>query len=203
MTKAIRIHEYGGPDVLRYEDVEIGAPGPGEVRLTQEAIGVNFIDIYHRTGLYALDSFPAVLGMEGAGTIEAVGEGVSHLTPGDRVAYASRPSGAYAEARMMPADRPVKLPDGITARQGAAMMLQGLTVQMLLRQVYRVKEGDVILFHAAAGGVGTIACQWAKHLGATVIGTVGSPEKAEIARAHGCDHPILYRDEDFVARVRE
>ena len=203
MTKAIRIHEYGGPDVLRYEDVEIGAPGPGEVRLTQEAIGVNFIDIYHRTGLYALDSFPAVLGMEGAGTIEAVGEGVSHLTPGDRVAYASRPSGAYAEARMMPADRLVKLPDGITARQGAAMMLQGLTVQMLLRQVYRVKEGDVILFHAAAGGVGTIACQWAKHLGATVIGTVGSPEKAEIARAHGCDHPILYRDEDFVARVRE
>jgi NADPH2:quinone reductase len=203
MTKAIRIHETGGPEVLRYEDVEVGRPGPGEVRLTQSAIGLNFIDIYLRSGLYPLPNLPSVIGLEAAGTVEEVGEGVGDFTPGDRVAYASPPPGAYAEERLMPADRLVALPDEISDRQAAAMMLQGMTVEYLIRRTYRVEPGDTVLFHAAAGGVGLIACQWLNHLGVTVIGTVGSEEKAALAKAHGCHHTINYREEDFAARVKE
>jgi NADPH:quinone reductase len=203
MTHAIRIHETGGPEVMRWESVEVGDPGPGEVRLRQTAVGLNFIDVYFRTGLYPLPAMPGVLGMEAAGVVEAVGEGVSTLSEGDRVAYATPPPGAYAEARIMPAARLVKLPDNIEEKTAAAMMLRGMTAHYLLRRIHRVEPGDRILIHAAAGGVGLIACQWAKHLGATVIGTVGSDEKAEIARAHGCDHPIVYTREDFVTRVRE
>jgi NADPH:quinone reductase len=203
MTHAIRIHETGGPEVMRWESIEVGDPGPGEVRLRQTAVGLNFIDVYFRTGLYPLPSMPGVLGMEAAGVVEAVGEGVSTLSEGDRVAYATPPPGAYAEARIMPAARLVKLPDNIEEKTAAAMMLRGMTAHYLLRRIHRVEAGDKILIQAAAGGVGLIACQWAKHLGATVIGTVGSDEKAEIARAHGCDHPIVYTREDFVARVRE
>ena len=202
MTHAIRIHETGGPEVLTWEAVEVGAPGPGEVRLEQMAVGLNFIDVYHRTGLYPM-ALPTAIGMEAAGRVEAVGEGVTDLEPGDRVAYAAPPPGAYAEARLMPADRLVKLPDDVSELQAAAMMLQGMTVQYLIRRTFRVNTGDTVLFHAAAGGVGLIACQWLKHLGATVIGTVGSEEKAELARAHGCDHPVNYRTENFVERVRE
>jgi len=202
MAHAIRIHEPGGPEKLRWEQVEVGAPGPGQVRLRQSAVGLNFIDVYHRTGLYPLQ-MPSGLGLEAAATVEALGEGVTGLRPGDRVAYASPPVGAYAEARLMPADRVVKLPDGITDRQAAAMMLQGMTVQYLIRRTHRVQKGETVLFHAAAGGVGLIACQWLSHLGATVIGTVGSEEKAELARAHGCAHAINYRTEDFAARVKE
>ncbi len=203
MTHAIRIHEAGGPENLRWDEVEVGAPGPGEVRLKQTAVGLNYIDVYHRTGLYPLPALPAVIGLEAAGRVEAVGDGVGDLAEGDRVAYASPPAGAYAEARLMPADRVVKLPDAIDDRQAAAMMLQGMTVQYLTRRTYRVKAGETVLFHAAAGGVGLIACQWLKHLGVTVIGTVGSEEKAEVARAHGCAHTINYRTEDFAQRVRE
>ena len=203
MSRAIRIYENGGPEVLRWEEVEVGAPGPGEVRLRQTAVGLNFIDVYHRTGLYPLGDLPATPGLEAAGEVTAVGEDVDDLAVGDRVAYAGLPPGAYAEERLMPADRLVKLPAAIDDRQAAGMMLQGMTVQYLLRRTYRVQEGETILFHAAAGGVGLIACQWAKALGATVIGTVGSREKAELARAHGCDHPLLYREENWVARVRE
>jgi NADPH2:quinone reductase len=203
MTHAIRIHETGGPEVLTWDSVELGAPGPGEVRLEQSAVGLNYIDVYHRTGLYPVPSLPTAIGMEAAGQVESVGEGVNDLKPGDRVAYAAPPVGAYAEARVMPADRLVKLPDGISDLQAAAMMLQGMTVQYLIRRTFRVNKGDTVLFHAAAGGVGLIACQWLKHLGATVIGTVGSEEKAELAQAHGCDHPVNYRTEDFVKTVRE
>ena len=203
MTKAIRIHETGGAEVLRYEDVEVGRPGPGEVRLTQSAIGLNFIDIYLRSGLYPLPSLPSVIGLEAAGTVEEVGAGVGDFAPGDRVAYASPPPGAYAEERLMPADRLVALPDEISDRQAAAMMLQGMTAEYLIRRTYRVEPGDTVLFHAAAGGVGLIACQWLNHLGATVIGTVGSVEKAALAKAHGCHHTINYREEDFAARVKE
>ncbi|UCF92902.1 MAG: quinone oxidoreductase [Desulfobacterales bacterium] len=203
MSKAIRMHATGGPEVLRWEDVDPGQPGPGEVLLRHEAVGLNFIDVYHRTGLYPLPSLPAVPGMEGAGIVEALGEGVEAIAIGDRVAYAGLPPGAYAEVRIMPAERLVKLPDRITTRQAAAMMLQGMTARYLLRGCYPVKAGDRVLIHAAAGGVGLIACQWAKHLGATVIGTVGSTAKAELARAHGCEYPILYDEEDFVARTRE
>jgi len=203
MTKAICIHETGGADVLRYEDVEVGAPGPGQVRLKQTAIGLNYIDVYFRSGLYPLPSFPCVIGLEGAAVVEAVGEAVTELKEGDRVAYASPPAGAYAEARLMPADRLVKLPDAISDRQAAAMMLQGMTVEYLIRRTYRVEPGDTVLLHAAAGGVGLIACQWLNHLGATIIGTVGSEEKAALAKAHGCHHTINYREEDFAARVRE
>jgi NADPH2:quinone reductase len=199
MTKAIRVHQPGGPEVLQWEDVEVGEPGPGEVRLRQEAAGLNFIDVYHRTGLYPLP-LPFTPGVEGAGIIEAVGPGVTDLKPGDRVAY-GMPAGGYAEVRLIAADRLVKVPDAIPLEQAAAMMLQGMTAHMLLRQVYRVQPGDTILIHAAAGGVGLIACQWAKALGATVIGTVGSDEKAELARAHGCDHPIVYTRQHFVAEV--
>ncbi len=203
MPRAIRIHRTGGPDAMQWEDVELGAPGPGEVRIRHEAVGLNYIDVYFRTGLYPAPSLPFSPGMEGAGVVEAVGEGVDALAAGDRVAYAAPPVGAYAEERLMPADRVVKVPAGIDARQAAAMMLQGMTVEYLLRRTFPVRSGDTILFHAAAGGVGLIACQWAKHLGATVIGTVGSDEKAELARAHGCDHPIVYTRENFTERVRE
>ncbi len=203
MSKAIRLYETGGPEVMRWEDVEIGSPGPGEVHLRQSAVGLNFIDIYHRSGLYPLGDLPATPGMEGAGIVVATGDDIDDLSPGDRVAYAGLPPGAYAEERLIPAHRLVKLPDAISDQQAAGMMLQGMTVQYLLRSTFHVKPGDTILFHAAAGGVGLIACQWAKALGATVIGTVGSPEKAELARAHGCDFPLLYREEDWVARVLE
>ena len=203
MPKAIRIHEHGGPEVLRWEEVEVGEPGPGQLRVRHGAVGLNYIDVYHRTGLYPLPSLPWTLGMEGAGQVEAVGEGVTEFKPGDRVAYASPPVGAYAEVRLIPADRVVALPDAIDDRTAAAMMLQGMTAQYLLRRTYRVQAGDAILLHAAAGGVGLIASQWARHLGATVIGTVGSEEKAELARAHGCHHVIVYNRENFTERVRE
>ncbi|HQC71375.1 MAG TPA: quinone oxidoreductase [Candidatus Competibacteraceae bacterium] len=203
MTHAIRIHEYGGPEVLRWEEVAVGDPGPGELRIRHGAIGLNYIDVYHRTGLYPLPALPWTLGMEGAGRVEAVGPGVSEFKVGDRVAYASPPVGAYAEVRLMPADRVVALPDAIDERAAAAMLLQGMTAQYLLRRSYRVQAGDTILLHAAAGGVGLIASQWARHLGATVIGTVGSEAKATLARAHGCDHVIDYRRENIVERVRE
>ena len=202
MPKAIRTFRTGGPEVMEYVDVEVGDPGPGEARVRHHAIGVNFIDIYFRTGLYPRP-LPAGLGMEGAGVVEAVGEGVTHVQPGDRVAYASRPPGSYAEARVMPASHLLKLPDAISFETGAAMMLQGLTVQYLFRRTYRLQEGDTILFHAAAGGVGLIACQWARALGVTMIGTVGSDEKGELAKAHGCTHVINYNKEDYVARVKE
>jgi len=203
MAKAIRIHEYGGPEVMRWEEVEIGEPGPGQLRVRHGAVGLNYIDIYHRTGLYSLPALPWTLGMEGAGQVEAVGDGVSEFKVGDRVAYASPPVGAYAEARLIPADRVVALPTAIDDRTAAAMMLQGMTAQFLLRRTYRVQAGDTILLHAAAGGVGLLISQWARHLGATVIGTVGSDQKAELARAHGCHHVIVYSRENFVERVRE
>ena len=203
MTKAIRIHAPGGPEALRWEEVSVGDPGPGEARLKQTAVGLNYIDVYHRTGLYPLPALPAVIGLEAAAVVEAVGADVTEFKEGDRVAYAAPPPGAYAQARLMPADRLIKLPDAIDDRQAAAMMLQGMTVQYLIRRTYPVKKGDTVLFHAAAGGVGLIACQWLKHLGATVIGTVGSAEKAALAKAHGCHHTIDYRHEDVAARVRE
>jgi len=199
MTYAIQVHQTGGPEVLHWEEVEVGDPGPGQVRLRQEAAGLNFIDVYHRTGLYPRP-LPFTPGVEGAGIVEAVGEGVADVAPGDRVAYAG-PIGGYAEERLIDADRLVKLPDSISSEQAAAMMLQGMTAWMLLRRVHRVEPGETILIHAAAGGVGLIVCQWAKALGATVIGTVGSDEKAELARAHGCDHPIVYTRQDFVGEV--
>ncbi len=202
MSKAIRIHEVGGPEVLKFETVEVGDPGPGQALLRQTTAGLNFIDTYQRTGQYPLASFPVVLGMEGAGVVEAVGEGVTEVNVGDRVAY-SMALGAYAERRVVPAAVLVRLPDGISDDQGAAMMLKGCTAQYLLRRTYRVKAGDTILIHAAAGGVGLIVCQWAKHLGATVIGTVGSTDKAALAKVHGCDDAIDYRTENFVERVRE
>ena len=203
MSKAMRIHQYGGPEVLRWEEVEVGDPGPGQIRVRHGAVGLNYIDIYHRTGLYPLPTLPWTLGMEGAGRVEAVGEGVTEFQVGDRVAYASPPVGAYAETRLIAADRVVALPDAIDDRTAAAMMLQGMTAHYLLRRTYRVQPGDTILLHAAAGGVGLIASQWARSLGATVIGTVGSDEKAELARAHGCHHVIVYSRENFVERVRE
>jgi NADPH2:quinone reductase len=199
MPHAIRVHAVGGPEVLQWEEVEVGEPGPGQIRLRQEAAGLNFIDVYHRTGLYKQE-MPFTPGVEGAGVVEAVGPDVGTVKKGDRVAYAG-PMGGYAEERLIAADKLVKLPHSISSELAAAAMLQGLTVHMLLRGVYAVKPGDTILVHAAAGGVGLIACQWAKALGATVIGTVGSDEKAELARAHGCDHPIVYTRQDFVAEV--
>ena len=202
MPQAITVHETGGAEVLRWEGVEVGEPGPGEVRVRHSAVGLNFIDTYHRTGLYPLP-LPFVPGLEAAGVVEALGDGVADLEAGDRVAYGAGPLGAYSEARLMPADKLVRIPPGVDDRSAAAMMLQGMTVEYLLRRTYRVRAGDTILLHAAAGGVGLIACQWAKHLGATVIGTVGSDEKAELARAHGCDHPVVYTRESFVDRVKE
>ncbi len=201
-TKAIRIHAHGGPEVMQWEDVPLPAPGPGEATVRHHAVGLNYIDVYFRTGLYP-QPLPGGLGMEGAGVVEAVGPGVADLAPGDRVAYAGTPNGAYSLARTMPASKLVRLPDGIAFEQAAAMMLQGMTAQYLLRRTYPVKAGDTVLIHAAAGGVGLIACQWAKALGATVIGTVGSDEKAALARAHGCDHVIVYSRENFVERVKE
>jgi NADPH2:quinone reductase len=203
MAGVVRVHEVGGPDVLRYEQVEVGSPGPGQVLLRQTAVGLNFIDVYYRTGLYPPPQLPFVPGLEAAAVVEALGDGVRDLQVGQRVAYASPPIGAYAERRLIPADRLVALPEGISDEQAAAMMLKGMTAQYLLRRTYRVQSGQTILFHAAAGGVGLIACQWAKHLGAAVIGTVGSEAKAELARAHGCAHVIRYDREDVVARVRE
>jgi NADPH2:quinone reductase len=203
MSKAIRIYETGGPDVLRWESYEPGQPAAGEALVRHEAVGLNFIDVYHRTGTYPLPSLPAILGMEGAGIVEAVGAGVTEVAAGDRVAYAGMPPGAYAEVRLIPAHRLVKVPDTIPLQQAAAMMLQGMTARYLLRGCYAVKTGDTILIHAAAGGVGLIVCQWANHLGATVIGTVGSEAKAELARSHGCHHTILYNEEDFAERTRE
>jgi NADPH2:quinone reductase len=202
MAKAIRFDRTGGPEVLRWEEVAVGEPAAGEVRVRQTAIGVNFIDTYHRTGLYPLP-LPSGIGGEGAGVIEAVGPDVMHVQPGDRVGYAGGPPGAYAEARVMPADRLLKLPEGITDQQAAAMLLKGMTAQYLIRRTYRVQSGETVLFHAAAGGVGLIACQWLKALGAIVIGTVGSAEKAQLAKANGCEHVINYREEDFARRVRE
>ena len=202
MTHAIRFHKPGGPDVLVWEEVNVGKPGPGEARIRHTAVGLNFVDIYNRSGLYPA-SLPSGLGSEGAGVVEEVGADVSDLKPGDRVAYGSSPLGAYSEARLIPADRLLKLPDSIDDKTAAAMMLKGLTVQYLIRQTYRVKSGDTILLHAAAGGVGLILSQWAKHLGATVIGTVGSEEKAKLATQHGCAHTIIYTREDFVKRVEE
>jgi NADPH2:quinone reductase len=199
MTNAIRIHEVGGPDVLRWDTVEVGEPAPGQLRIRQQAVGVNFIDVYHRTGLYQ-QPLPFTPGVEGAGTVDAVGEGVSDFSVGDRVAYAG-PIGGYAEERLLDADRAVALPDDIGFDQAAAMMLRGMTVQMLIRELHRVQAGETILVHAAAGGVGLILCQWAKALGARVIGTVSTDEKAELARANGCDHPIVYTRDDFVAEV--
>jgi NADPH:quinone reductase len=202
MTHAIRFHKAGGPEVLVWEDVEVGKPGPGEARIRHTAVGLNFVDIYYRSGLYPLQ-LPSVLGGEAAGVVEEVGSGVTDLKPGDRVAYGQAPLGAYAEARLIPADRLLKLPDSIDDKTAAAMMLKGLTVQYLIRQTYRVKAGETILLHAAAGGVGLILSQWAKHLGAIVIGTAGSEEKAKLAREHGCAHTIVYTKEDFVKRVAE
>ena len=201
-AKAIRMFKTGGPEVMEWVDVEVGLPGPNEVRIKHEAVGLNYIDVYFRVGMYP-QPLPASLGMEGAGVVESVGPGVTHVKVGDRVAYAGRPPGAYSQVRVMPAETLVKLPDAISFEQGAAMMLQGLTVQYLLNDSYQVKPGDVVLFHAAAGGVGLIACQWLKALGATVIGTVGSEEKAALAKAHGCDHTINYNKENFVERTRE
>jgi NADPH2:quinone reductase len=202
MAKAIRFARTGGPEVLQYVDVEVGEPGPGEARVRQHAIGVNFIDVYFRSGLYP-QPLPSGLGQEGAGVVEAVGEGVTHVKVGDRVAYAGRPNGAYSEVRTMPADILLRLPDGIGFETAAAMMLQGLTVQYLFKSTYKVKAGETILFHAAAGGVGLIACQWARALGVNLIGTVGSNEKAELAKSHGAAHVINYNTENVVERVLE
>lgn len=202
MAKAIRIHRPGGPEVLQLEEVEVGVPGEGEVRIRQTAIGINYIDTYHRTGLYPLP-MPTGIGLEGAGVVEAVGPGVTDFEPGDRVAYAGGPVGAYAAERLMPADRLVKVPEGIGDQQAAGMMLKGMTAEYLIRRTFPVKAGDTVLWHAAAGGVGLIACQWLKALGAHVIGTVGSDEKAALAQAHGCEFPVVYTREDFVARVKE
>ena len=199
--KAIQIHAYGGPEVMAYEEIPPVEPASGEVLLKHAAIGLNFIDVYHRTGLYPLPQLPHVLGMEGAGTVAALGDGVNEFKVGDRVAYAGIPPGAYSTERTIPAHRLVPLPEPISFEDGASMMLQGMTARYLIKGCYPVKNGDHILVHAAAGGVGLIVCQWAKHIGATVLGTVGSSAKAELAKANGCDFPILYREEDFAASV--
>jgi len=204
-VKAVRIEAFGGPEVMTLAQVQVGEPGPGEIRIRHHACGLNFIDVYQRTGLYP-NPLPLVLGMEGAGIVEAVGEGVTHLRAGDRAAYASNPPGAYSEARVMPAKCVVKLPDGIAFDTAAGMMLKGLTAQYLLKRTLPqggLRPGDHVLFHAAAGGVGLLACQWARHLGLQLIGTAGSDEKCALAREHGAAHAINYRTEDFVARVKE
>lgn len=203
MSKAIRIHKTGGPDVLSWENHDPGKPGQGEVRVVQDAIGLNYIDVYHRTGLYPVPSLPCIPGLEAAGVVDVVGEGVTDFIKGDRVAYAGISLGAYAEVRCIPAHRLVKLPDGITTRDAAAMMLQGMTVRYLLKGCYDVQPGTTILVHAAAGGVGSIMCQWAKHIGAITIGTVGSLDKADLAQANGCTHTILYREENFEEAVQK
>jgi NADPH2:quinone reductase len=201
MTHAIRIHATGGPEALSWDEVPVGDPGQGEIRIRQTAIGVNFIDTYHRSGLYKV-SLPSGIGSEAAGVVEALGAGVDGLRVGDRVAYTGGAPGSYAEYRNYPADRVVRVPEGVSDRAAATLMLKGLTVQYLLRQTYKVSPGETILFHAAAGGVGLIACQWARALGVTVIGTVGSDEKAALAKAHGCTHTIVYTRENFVERVK-
>ncbi|MBS4046512.1 MAG: quinone oxidoreductase [Alphaproteobacteria bacterium] len=202
MVHAIRIHEVGGPEKMKWEEVEVGAPGPGQIRLKNTAAGLNYIDTYHRTGLYKLP-LPLTLGMEGAGTVTAVGEGVSDIKVGDRVAYASAPLGSYSEERLMQADRVVVLPSGISDQTAAAIMLKGMTTEYLVQRTYKIKAGDTVLFHAAAGGVGLLFGQWAKALGATVIGTVSTEDKAKLAKAHGYDHIINYRTENFAERVKE
>jgi NADPH:quinone reductase len=202
MAKAIRFHQTGGPEVLRLEEMEVPPPGPGEAQVRHTAIGVNFVDTYHRTGLYPLP-LPSGLGVEGTGVVEAIGPGVMHVRVGDRVAYAGGTPGSYSEVRNVAADRLVKVPEGISDRTAAAAMLKGLTVWALVRRTHPVKAGETVLWHAAAGGVGLIAVQWLKAMGATVIGTAGTDAKAALARAHGCDHPIVYTREDFVKRVRE
>jgi NADPH2:quinone reductase len=202
MNHAIRVHEYGGPEKLLWEEVPLPAPKPGEALVRHEAVGLNYIDVYFRTGLYKAPALPATIGMEAAGVVEAVGEGVSHVAPGDRVAYATAPIGAYAEARTIKADRLVKVPDGITSEQASAMMLQGMTAGFLLTRTYPVQRGQTILVHAAAGGVGLIMVQWAKHLGCTVIGCVSTEEKAALAKAHGADH-VVVGTETLAARVKE
>lgn len=202
MSKAMRFHQTGGPEVLQWEDVDVGEPGPGEARVRHKAVGLNFVEVYQRSGLYKVP-LPSGLGTEGAGVVEAVGAGVTVVKPGDRVAYYGGPLGSYSEVRNMPADRMIVLPESISFETGAAMMLKGVTAQVLLRSTYRVQPGETILWHAAAGGVGLIACQWAKALGVTVIGTVGSEEKAALAKAHGCTHVINYARGNFVERIRE
>jgi NADPH2:quinone reductase len=202
MPHAIRVHQPGGPEVMQWEEVALGDPGPGQARVRHTAVGLNYIDTYHRSGLYKLP-MPTGLGSEGAGVVEAVGADVTDFKAGDRVAYSGGAPGAYAEVRVMPVDRLVKLPEGVADRTAATLMLKGLTTQYLFRQTYPLKSGETILFHAAAGGVGLIACQWARALGVTMIGTVGSDEKAAIAKANGCTHTIVYTREDFVARVKE
>jgi len=202
MAYAIRVHEYGGPEVMKWEEVEVGAPGPNQAKIRQDYSGLNFIDVYHRTGLYPQPSFPFVPGSEGAGVVLEVGPDVTDVAPGDRVAYAGA-LGSYSEERLLPAASLVKLPEGVDTRLAAAAMLQGMTVQYLLRQTYKVGPGTTMLLHAAAGGVGQIATQWAAHLGATIIGTVGTPEKAELAKANGCTHVVNYKTENFVERVKE
>jgi NADPH2:quinone reductase len=202
MTKAVRFHKTGGPEVLQVDEVPVGDPGPGQARIRHTAIGVNFIDTYQRSGLYPLP-LPSGAGNEGAGVVEAVGPGVTIVKAGDRVAYTGVPPGSYCETRLYPADRLVKLPEGISDEQGAAMMLKGMTVQYLIHRTYAVKPGDTVLWHAAAGGVGLIACQWLKALGVTMIGTVGSEEKAKLAKKYGCAHTIVYTRENFVDRVKE
>ena len=201
MAKAIRFHRQGGPEVLQLDDISVGDPGPGQVRIRHTAIGVNFVDIYQRAGLYPMQT-PAVAGNEGAGVVEAVGPGVKELKKGDRVAYTGLP-GSYCEQRVVPAERMVKIPKGISDEQAASMMLKGMTVHYLIFSTYKVRKGDTVLWHAAAGGVGLIACQWLKKLGVTVIGTVGSEEKAKLAKAHGCKHVVNYSTENFVERVKE
>jgi NADPH2:quinone reductase len=203
MAHAIRIHKTGGPEVMQWEEVNVPQPGPGEALIRHKAIGLNYIDTYHRTGLYPMP-LPSGLGLEGAGVVEAVGPGVTEFKPGDRVAYANGPIGAYSELKIHPAERLVKIPEGIGFEQAASMMLQGLTVQYLLRRLHRVPQaGETVLWHAAAGGIGLIACQWAKAIGVNVIGTTSSEEKAKLARDHGCTHTVIYTKEDFVARVNE
>jgi NADPH:quinone reductase len=203
VSKAFRFHEHGGPEVLRLEDVEVGAPGPAEVRIRNIAVAVNYRDVLMRRGVHAVKSLPSAIGLESAGVVDAVGREVRGLSVGDRVAYAGMPEGSYAELRIVPAARVIPLPADIDERTAAAMMIRGMTARCLLNETYKVQPGDTILIHAAAGGVGLIMCQWAKHLGATVIGTVSTEAKADIARAHGCDHPIVYTREDFAARVRD
>lgn len=203
MTQAMVVHETGGPEVLTWESVDLPAPGPGEARIIHKAVGLNYIDVYFRTGLYPFPALPGIPGMEGAGIVEAVGEGVDVVKPGDRVAYAATPPGAYMEARNIKAEQLVVLPEAFSFELGAAMMLQGMTVEYLVRRTYPVNVGETVLVHAAAGGVGLMLCQWLNHIGATVIGTVSNGEKAALAAAHGCHHPINYRDEDWVGRVKE
>lgn len=203
MTRAIRIHQTGGPEVLQLDEVDLGAPTAGLALVRNTAIGINFIDTYHRSGLYPLPALPHGLGTEAAGVVEAVGSDVTEVKPGDRVAFVTSTPGTYAEHTLVPADRVVPIPEDVTDHVAAACLLKGMTAEYLVRRTYRVTKGETVLLHAAAGGVGLIACQWLKEIGATVLGTVGSDEKAELARAHGCDHPIVYTREDFVQRVRE